>query len=91
MMENHYKDNCHLTAQCFTPCIGMKPFTLMFSNLVAVEFLEKGRARYFNLQYWANHVMIQSPVSVTLLLSLVIVLFGQGLYNVEGTQVFKRR
>lgn len=69
----------------------MKPFTLMCSNLVAVEFLEKGRARYFNPQYGANHVMIQSPVSVTLLLSLVIVLFGQGLYNVEDTQVFKRR
>lgn len=47
--------------------------------------------RHFNPQYQEKHLMIQSPVSVTLLMPPVIVLFAQDLYNVEGIQIFKHR
>lgn len=30
----YYKDNCCLNAKGLPPCIGMKPFTLLLSNLV---------------------------------------------------------
>lgn len=42
-----------------------------------------------NPWYWEKHVMIQSSVSVTLLLLPLIVLFAQHLYNIEGTRYSK--